>query len=40
MDWVNFLLGLHRELSVDIPESDDARRVTLADVVAYQRQRI
>ena len=40
MDWLNFLLGLHRELSVDIPESDDARRVTLADVVAYQRQRI
>ena len=40
MDWLNFLLGLHRELSVDIPESDYARLVTLADVVAYLRQHI
>jgi acyl carrier protein len=40
MDWLNFLLGLHRELSVDIPESDYARLVTLADLVAYLRQRI
>ena len=40
MDWLNFLLGLHRELSVDIPESDYARLVTLADVIAYLRQRI
>ena len=40
MDWLNFLLGLHRELSVDIPESDYARLVTLADVVAYLRQRV
>lgn len=39
-DWLNFLLGLHRELSVDIPESDYARLVTLADLVAYLRQRI
>ena len=40
MDWLNFLLGLHRELSVDIPESDYAKLVTLADVVAYLRQRV
>ena len=40
MDWLNFLLGLHRELSVDIPESDYAKLVTLADVVAYLRQHI
>lgn len=40
MDWLNFLLGLHRELSVDIPERDYARLITLADVVAYLRQRI
>ena len=39
MDWLSFLLGLHRELSVDIPESDYARLVTLTDVVAYLRQR-
>ena len=40
MDWLNFLLGLHRELSIEIPESDYARLVTLADVVAYLRQHI
>lgn len=40
MDWLNFLLGLHRELKVDIPEADYARLVTLGDVVAYLRQRI
>jgi len=40
MDWLNFLLGLHRELKVDIPEADYAHLVTLNDVTAYLRQRI
>lgn len=40
MDWLNFLLGLHRELKVDIPEADYARLVTLNDVTAYLRQRV
>jgi len=35
MDWLNFLLGLHDKLKVEIPESDYARLVTLDDVVAY-----
>jgi acyl carrier protein len=35
MDWLNFLLGLHEKLKVDIPETDYARLVTLDDVVAY-----
>ena len=40
MDWLNFLLGLHRELNVEIPEADYAHLVTLNDVTAYLRQRI
>lgn len=35
MDWLNFLIGLHRKLNVDIPESDYARLRTLNDLVAY-----
>lgn len=35
MDWLNFLLGLHEKLGVEIPEIDYARLVTLDDVVAY-----
>ena len=35
MDWLNFLLGLHDKLSVEIPEADYAKLVTLDDVVAY-----
>ncbi len=37
MDWLNFLLGLHEKLRVDIPETDYARLVTLDDVLAYLR---
>ena len=40
MDWLNFLLGLHRELKVEIPGADYAHLVTLNDVTAYLRQRI
>ncbi|SPJ14572.1 conserved hypothetical protein [Burkholderiales bacterium] len=35
MDWLNFLLGLHERLHVEIPESDYARLITLEDVVGY-----
>lgn len=35
MDWLNFLLGLHEKLKVDIPEADYARLVTLDDVMTY-----
>jgi acyl carrier protein len=37
MDWLNFLLGLHEKLKVDIPEADYAKLITLDDVVAYLR---
>jgi acyl carrier protein len=35
MDWLNFLLGLHERLHVELPESDYARLITLEDVVGY-----
>ena len=40
MDWLNFLVGLHERLGVEIPESDYRRLVTLDDLVAYLRTRI
>jgi acyl carrier protein len=35
MDWLNFLLGIHKRLHVEIPETDYASLRTLADVVRY-----
>lgn len=35
MDWLNFLLGIHKRLHVAIPEKDYGSLVTLADVVNY-----
>jgi len=35
MDWLNFLLGLHKQFGIEIPEADYARLVTLDDVVNY-----
>jgi len=35
MDWLNFLIGLHEKLKVEIPEADYARLVTLGDVLDY-----
>ncbi|WP_374101759.1 acyl carrier protein [Mycobacterium sp. SM1] len=35
MDWLNFLVGIHKRLHVDIPERDYASLRTLADVVGY-----
>ncbi|MDP1613375.1 MAG: acyl carrier protein [Sulfuritalea sp.] len=40
MDWLNFLLGLHEKLKVEIPEADYARLVTLDDVVAYLQKKL
>ncbi|MDZ4251643.1 MAG: acyl carrier protein [Sulfuritalea sp.] len=40
MDWLNFLLGLHEKLQVEIPEADYARLVTLDDVVAYLQHKL
>ena len=35
MDWLNFLVGIHKRLHVDIPESEYAGLRTLTDVVRY-----
>jgi acyl carrier protein len=35
MDWLNFLVGIHKRLQVDIPEADYASLRTLADVMDY-----
>ena len=40
IDWLNFLLGLHDTLGVEIPETDYAALATLDDVVAYLRARL
>ncbi len=40
MDWLNFLIGLHRKLGVDIPESDYAQLTTLARVLEYLTARL
>lgn len=35
MDWLNFLIGLHERLKVEIPEADYAGLVTLNNVLDY-----
>jgi acyl carrier protein len=40
MDWLNFLIGLHHKLKVDIPESDYARLRTLNDLLDYLRTKV
>lgn len=40
MDWLNFLIGLHTALQVDIPESDYGRLRTLNELVDYLAARV
>ena len=40
MDWLNFLVGLHGRLGVDIPEADYRKLVTLGDLLAYLAARL
>jgi acyl carrier protein len=40
MDWLNFLIGLHRRLGVNIPEADYARLVTLDNVLDYLQAKL
>lgn len=35
MDWLNFLIGIHKRMQIDIPESDYASLRTLSDLVRY-----
>jgi len=34
-DFLNVLIGLHKSLNVEIPESDYGRLTTLADMIGY-----
>ena len=40
MDWLNFLVGLHDRLGVDIPETDYRKLVTLDDLHSYLTGRL
>jgi acyl carrier protein len=35
IDWLNFLIALHKELGVEIPEADYQKLTTLDAIVAY-----
>ena len=35
MDFLNFIMALHKKLGVDIPERDYPKLITLAGAVAY-----
>ena len=39
MDWLNFLVGVHKRLHVEVAERDYASLRTLADVVRYVEAR-
>jgi acyl carrier protein len=39
-DWLNFLVAVHEQLGVDIPDADAARLSTLDKLVAYCAQRL
>lgn len=39
MDWLNFLVGIHKRFDIEIPEADYASLRTLDDVVRYVGQR-
>lgn len=40
MDWLNFLIGVHRDLRVDIPEADYAKLATLHGLLDYLAARL
>jgi acyl carrier protein len=40
MDYLNFIVGMHEKLRVEIPESDYQRLVTLDDIVNYLREKL
>lgn len=39
MDFLNFIMALHKKLGIDIPERDYPKLVTLAGAIAYLRKR-
>ena len=39
-DHLNFLIGLHEALGVEIPEADYGQLTTLADIISYVSDRL
>lgn len=39
-DWLNFLLALHQQLHVDIPEADYRRLVSVDTIVIYLQTKL
>ena len=40
MDYLNFIVGMHEKLKVEIPESDYQRLVSLDDIVNYLQEKL
>lgn len=40
MDYLNFIVGLHEKLEVEIPERDYGRLVSLDDIVSYLLEKL
>ena len=40
MDWLNFLIGIHKRLQVDIPETEYQTLRTLSDLTDYVTQHL
>jgi len=40
VDFLNFVIGLHKELNVEIPDADVSKLVTLDGCVAYLMSRV
>lgn len=40
MDYLNFIIGMHEKLQVEIPESDYQKLVSLDDIVGYLRNKL
>jgi acyl carrier protein len=40
VDFLNFVIGLHKELGVEIPDADVSKLVTLDGCVAYLMSRV
>ncbi len=40
MDYLNFIIGMHEKLKVEIPESDYRKLVSLDDIVGYLKARL
>jgi acyl carrier protein len=40
MDYLNFIVGMHEKLKVEIPESDYRKLVSLDDIVSYLHEKL